>query len=40
MFFHVDMTQCLGKDNIDLKNIDLASFSAHKIYCFKGCWFI
>lgn len=35
-YFHVDMTQCLGKDKIDLKNIDLASFSAHKIYCFKG----
>lgn len=35
-FFHVDMTQCLGKDTFDLKNIDLASFSAHKIYCFKG----
>lgn len=35
-FFHVDMTQCLGKDNIDLTNIDLASFSAHKIYGVKG----
>lgn len=35
-FFHVDMTQCLGKSKIDLKNIDLASFSGHKIYCFKG----
>lgn len=34
--FHVDMTQCLGKDNIDLTNIDLASFSAHKIYGIKG----
>jgi cysteine desulfurase len=30
------MTQCLGKDRIDLTNVDLASFSAHKIYCFKG----
>lgn len=36
LFFHVDMTQCLGKDNIDLTNIDLASFSAHKIYGIKG----
>lgn len=36
LFFHVDMTQCLGKDNIDLSNIDLASFSAHKIYGIKG----
>ncbi|MDD2203408.1 MAG: cysteine desulfurase family protein [Bacilli bacterium] len=36
IYFHVDMTQCLGKDNIDLTNIDLASFSAHKIYGIKG----
>lgn len=35
-YFHVDMTQCLGKDNIDLTNIDLASFSGHKIYGIKG----
>ena len=31
-FFHTDMTQALGKVKIDLKNVDLASFSAHKIY--------
>jgi len=36
VFFHVDMTQCLGKDKIDLTNVDLASFSAHKIYGIKG----
>lgn len=36
VFFHVDMTQCLSKDNIDLTNVDLASFSAHKIYGIKG----
>lgn len=36
LFFHVDMTQCLGKDHIDLTNVDLASFSAHKIYGIKG----
>lgn len=36
LFFHVDMTQCMGKDYIDLTNIDLASFSAHKIYGIKG----
>jgi cysteine desulfurase len=36
LFFHVDMTQCLGKDNVDLSNIDLASFSAHKFYGVKG----
>lgn len=36
LFFHVDMTQCLGKDNINLTNVDLASFSAHKIFGIKG----
>ncbi len=35
-YFHVDMTQCVGKSNIDLTNIDLASFSGHKIYGVKG----
>ena len=35
-FFHVDMTQALGKIKIDLTNIDIASFSAHKIYGIKG----
>lgn len=34
--FHSDITQCIGKSKIDLKNIDLASFSGHKIFCFKG----
>ncbi len=35
-FFHVDMTQSIGKINIDLNNIDLVSFSAHKFYGLKG----
>ena len=35
-FFHVDMTQSIGKIIIPLDNIDLMSFSAHKIYGMKG----
>lgn len=34
--FHVDGTQAVGKKEIDLTNIDLYSFSAHKIYGLKG----
>ena len=34
--FHVDMVQALGKIKIDLKGIDCASFSAHKINGLKG----
>lgn len=33
---HFDMVQALGKLPIDLKDVDLASFSAHKIYGLKG----
>lgn len=38
-FFHSDMTQGLGKLDINVKNfdVDLASFSAHKCYGLKGC---
>ena len=36
LFFHVDMTQSIGKYNIDLTNIDLVSMSAHKIFGLKG----
>ena len=36
VYFHSDITQCLGKAKIDLSHVDFASFSGHKIYCFKG----
>ena len=35
-FLHVDMTQSMTKLNIDLSDIDLVSFSAHKFYGIKG----
>lgn len=35
-FFHSDITQSLGKEKIDLTNVDLASFSAQKFYGMKG----
>ena len=35
-FFHVDITQALGKIPVDLSKVDLASASAHKIYGLKG----
>ena len=34
--YHVDLTQLITKKKIDLTNIDLASFSAHKFYGIKG----
>ena len=34
--FHVDGTQAIGKKKVCLDNIDLYSFSAHKIYGLKG----
>lgn len=38
-YFHSDLVQALGKFPFDLKslNVDLASFSAHKVYALKGC---
>lgn len=35
-FFHIDMTQSIGKIDISLENIDLISFSSHKFYGLKG----
>lgn len=35
-FYHVDLTQAIGKINLDLTNVDMACFSAHKIYGLKG----
>lgn len=36
IIMHSDITQAVGKIDIDLSNIDLASFSGHKFYTFKG----
>lgn len=36
IYFHSDMTQSIGKININIKNVDLISFSAQKIYGIKG----
>ena len=35
-FFHSDMTQAIGKINIDVDSADLVTFSAHKFYGIKG----
>lgn len=34
--FHTDITQIVGKAKINLDNVDLASFSAHKFFGMKG----
>ena len=36
VLFHSDITQAAGKIPLDLTNVDLASFSAHKVYGPKG----
>lgn len=35
-YFHVDMTQSIGKVNVSFDHVDLVSFSAHKFYGIKG----
>lgn len=36
VFFHSDITQSIGKEKINLENVDLASLSAQKFYGMKG----
>lgn len=36
IFFHADLTQAIGKVNINCEDIDLFSFTAHKFYGIKG----
>ncbi|MCU1347292.1 MAG: Cysteine desulfurase IscS [Acidobacteria bacterium] len=36
VLFHSDITQAAGKVDVDLSSLDLASFSAHKLYGPKG----
>jgi cysteine desulfurase len=36
ILFHSDITQAAGKVPLDLRHVDLASFSAHKVYGPKG----
>lgn len=36
VIFHVDGTQAVGKKHVNLENVDLYSFSGHKIYGLKG----
>ena len=35
-FLHSDMTQAIGKIQVDINDIDLVSFSAHKFFGIKG----
>lgn len=41
-YMHSDMVQMLGKEPVNLKELDVdyASFSLHKIYCAKGSGFL
>ena len=35
-YFHSDITQSIGKEKVDLTDVDLASLSGQKFYGFKG----
>ena len=35
-FYHIDLTQAVSKVDINLENVDLASFTAHKFFGIKG----
>lgn len=35
-YFHSDMTQSIGKVNVDMDNVDFVSFSGHKFFGIKG----
>jgi cysteine desulfurase len=36
VYFHVDATQSIGKDELKLEGIDMVSLTAHKLFGFKG----
>lgn len=38
--FHADMTQAIGKVSVNMKDVDLASMSSHKIFGPKGIGFL
>lgn len=40
IIFHSDVTQAIGKCDIDFSDLDLATMSAHKIHGMKGCGFL
>ncbi|MDR3185694.1 MAG: cysteine desulfurase [Christensenellaceae bacterium] len=39
-YFHTDATQAIGKIQLDFDNVDFLTFSAHKIYGYKGSAFL
>ena len=40
IIFHSDITQAIGKTNVDLSLVDIATMSAHKIHGIKGSGFL